>query len=243
MNDAGFPTALRPGPSAGARKGWRCPDEARLASWAEGTLPEAARSYLETHVADCAFCRGQLGFLARAADLGPPPSVPARLLAAARGERAPLLGRLRPVTAAAAGATLLLALFVAGPWPGFSGAGPASGPGDTASAPPLSAREVRSAPAADAAPRIVLPEEGQAVPRARLALRWRSTPDALFYTVQVVDADGDVAWEGRSGGTSLSVPAATPLAPGRPYFVWVIAHLPSGATVPSPAVGFRLAPG
>lgn len=243
MSDTGFPTALPPGAAAGARKGGRCPDEALLASWAEGTLPDAAREGLEGHVADCAFCRGQLGFLARASDLGPPPAVPAHLLSAARGERAPLLGRLRPATALAAGAGLLLALLVAAPWPGFPGARPSDRAGGDSPAAPGDAREVRSDAAPDVSPRILHPAEGQTVARGALALRWIGTPRALFYTVQVVDGDGDVAWEGRAEGTSLSVPATATLAPGRPYFAWVFAHLPSGATLPSPAVGFRLAPG
>ena len=243
MSEVRFPTALPPARDAGAPKGWRCPDEALLASWAEGTLTDAAREGLVGHVADCAFCRGQLGFLARASDLGPPPAVPARLLSAARGERAPLLGRLRPATALAAGATLLLALLVTAPWPGFPGAGPSGRAGGDSPAAPGDAREVRSDAAPDVSPRLLRPAEGQTVAREALALRWTATPRALFYTVQVVDADGDVAWEGRSETTTLSVPAAAPLFPGRPYFAWVFAHLPSGATLPSPAVGFRLAPG
>jgi hypothetical protein len=243
MSDDGFPTALPPAGAPGARKGWRCPDEAVLAAWAEGRLPGDARGKLEGHVADCAFCRGQLGFLARAADLGPPPAVPARLLSAAVSERAPLLGRLRPATALAAGAGLLLALLVAAPWPGFPGTGPPDGTRGDSPAAAGSAREVRSETVVDASPRILRPAEGQTVARDALALRWIGTPRALFYTVQVVDADGDVAWEGRAEATSLTVPATAPLFPGRLYFAWVFAHLPSGATVPSPAVGFRLAPG
>lgn len=234
MSDDRFPATLPPAGAPGARKGWRCPGDETLAAWADGTLPGPLRAKLEGHVADCAFCRGQLGFLARAADLGPPPAVPAHLLAAARGERGPLLLRLRPATLLAAGAGLLLALFVASPFAGLSGGRP-DGPG--------AGREVRSDAPLDPSPRLLRPAEGESVAPAALALRWTATPHALFYTVQVVDADGDVAWEGRAEATALSVPATAPLVSGRTYYAWVFAHLPSGATVPSPAVGFRLAPG
>ena len=165
--------------ASGARKGWRCPDDETLAAWAEGRLPDALRERLEGHTADCDFCCGQLGFLARSGDLGPPPAVPARLLAAAQGERAPLLGRLRPATALAAGAILLLALLVAGPWPGFTGAARIDRPGGDSPAAPGPAREVRSAPAADGVPRILFPAEGQTLSRAALALRWQEARGAL----------------------------------------------------------------
>ncbi len=76
-----------------------------------------------------------------------------------------------------------------------------------------------------------------------LELRWEEAPEALFYTVQLVDPKGDVVWEGRADGARLAVPANAALAPGQPYFAWVLAHLRNGTTVRSPAVGFRLAPG
>jgi hypothetical protein len=245
MSDDGFPFPMPPEGASGARKGWRCPGDETLAAWADGTLPESLRAKLEGHAADCAYCRGQLGFLARASRLGPLPAVPAHLLAAARGERTPLFVRLRPATVVAAGAGLLLALLVASPWgrPGFPWEPGSAGDGIESSAGAGPARDVRSLPGGGAAPRVLHPAEGASLPRADLALRWQESPGALFYTVQVVDADGDVAWEGRAEGASLAVPDAAPLVPGTRYFAWVFAHLPSGATVASPAVGFRLAPG
>jgi methionine-rich copper-binding protein CopC len=79
------------------------------------------------------------------------------------------------------------------------------------------------------------------VSRNAVELRWDEGSGALFYTVQIVDPKGDVVWEGRTEDTHLTVPAAAPLVPGQPYFAWVLAHLRSGATVSSPALGFRLA--
>lgn len=226
--------ALIPAASApGTRRGWRCPDDGELAAWVEGRLPEARRERLGEHLSGCDFCCGQAGFLARAREFGSPPAVPVALLAAARGERPPLFARLRPATLVAAGAGLVLALLVASPWgrPGLFSGGPEPEP------------VVRAVRGPADAPWIVHPAEGSVVPRAALELRWEEAPDALFYTVQLVDPNGDVAWEGRADGARLAIPPAAPLAPGQPYFAWVNAHLRSGTTVRSPAVGFRLAPG
>ena len=232
-------TPLIPSASAsGARRGWRCPDEEQLTAWVAGELPAARREKLKAHLADCAYCCGQVGFLARAGELGPPPAVPVHLLAAAQGERSPFqfFGRLRPATLVAAGAGLLLALLVASPW-GRPGSFPAGAEPDRV------VRNGLTVPGPADAPWILRPSEGEIVARAALELRWKEAPGALFYTVQLVDPKGDVVWEGRADGARLTVPADAVLAPGQPYFAWVLAHLRSGTTVRSPAVGFRLAPG
>lgn len=235
MSDDDLTARIPSASAAGARRGWRCPDESLLAAWADGSVTEAGREKLEAHLADCPFCCGQLGFLARAGELGPLPAVPARLLSAAQGGRAPFFGRLRPATLVAAGAGLVLALLVANPWgrPGFPGEPATTG----------DVRGAQTAAAVDGVPRILRPSEGESLHRSALELRWAETPDALFYTVEVVEADGAVAWEGRAESAGLAIPPAAPLVPGRLYFARVLAHLRSGATVPSPAVGFRLEPG
>ena len=78
---------------------------------------------------------------------------------------------------------------------------------------------------------------------AKRSAYFTSFGESDLEVVQLVDSRGDVAWEGRTEGTRLAVPPAAALTPGQRYFAWVIAHLSSGATVRSPAVGFRLAPG
>ncbi|MFN7986955.1 MAG: zf-HC2 domain-containing protein [Thermoanaerobaculia bacterium] len=235
MSDDDLTARIPSASASGARRGWRCPDESLLAAFAEGNVAGARREELEAHVADCAYCCGQLGFLLSAGELGPPPAVPARLLAAAQGVRTPFFGQLRPATLVAAGAGIVLALLVATPWgrPGFPGEPATTG----------DVRGARTAAAVDAVPRILRPLEGESLRRSALDLTWAETPDALFYTVEVVEADGAVAWDGRAEAARLAIPAAAPLVPGRTYYARVLAHLRSGATVPSPAVGFRLEPG
>jgi hypothetical protein len=246
MNAPDITALIPPASTPRARRGWRCPDETRLAAYVDGTLGGTLRESLQNHLADCGFCLGQVGFLSRAGELGPPPAVPTHLLALAQGERPGLLGHLRPATLVAATAGLVLALAVVSPRgreeslpgvPGFDRS-------DTASpAAPSADRILRNGQNAAGDPRIFRPSEGENVPRAGLDLRWREVAGSLFYTVQLLDSKGDVVWEGRTECTRLTLPAEVALAPGQTYFAWVLAHLPSGASVRSPAVGFRVAPG
>ena len=241
MNEKEITALLSSASASGARQGWRCPDETRLAAYVEGKPEDSLREEVEVHLADCAFCRGQVGFLARSGHLGPPPAVPVHLLAEAKGDRSPLLRVLRPATLALAGAGFVLAMFQIAPYPrqGTSpgGSRPATVPSGT-----RSEGNARISSGATDGPWIVRPREGQNLPRGALTLQWETAPTALFYTVQLVDQKGDVVWEGRSEGRSLTVPADAALAPGEPYFAWVLAHVRNGATVRSPAVGFRVAP-
>jgi hypothetical protein len=235
-------SASRPG----GRRGRCCPDEERLAAFVEGTLAETARETVTDHLTECEFCCGQVAFLVRAAELDPPPAVPAALLALAHGERASLVRHLRPAAVLAAAFTVVASMLVLvqRERPGFLPNLPDDAGSRVATpAPPPAERTVRNGRVPAEAPAIVRPAEGEVVSRAAVELRWRDAPGALFYTVQLVDSRGDVAWEARSEGTSLAVPPAAALTPGQRYFAWVIAHLSSGATVRSPAVGFRLAPG
>lgn len=240
MREPEISPLIPPASASGTRRGGGCPDDAQLADWVDGGLLPEVRERLVNHLADCDFCCGQVGFLSRARGMGPPPEVPLHLLAAAKAGRSwgPgwLSGWLRPIPVAAAAAVaagLLLAMLVASPW-GRSWPLPVGSEGD---------RVVRTVRGPAGAPLIVRPVEGESLSRGALELKWEEAPGALFYTVQLVDAKGDVAWEGRSDGTHLAVPSGAALAPGQSYFAWVIAHLRSGTIVRSPAVGFRLAPG
>jgi hypothetical protein len=246
MSEHDLTALIPPASRSGARRGRRCPDEARLAAFVDGTLADVARDRMSDHLADCAFCCGQVGFLVRAAELGPPPAVPAELLALAQGERASLVRHLRPAAVLVAAVTVVatMLLVVQRERQGSISTLPTdAGPNVATPAPPAAERAVRTGRSPADTTWIVRPFEGETVPRSALEFSWQEAPGALFYTVQLVDARGDVAWEGRTEGASLRVSAGAALAPGKRYFAWVIAHLSSGATVRSPAVGFRLAPG
>jgi hypothetical protein len=245
MSEHDLTALIRLASCGGARRGRHCPDEERLAAFVDGTLAGGARKTVLDHLAGCGFCCGQVAFLARAAELGPPPAMPVALLALAQGDRGSAIRHLRPAAALAAAVTVVAALLLVGDWtrqeplpiPGIGSKAPVATP-----APQAPERTLRNGRGPEQAPLLVSPSEGASLPRSSLVLRWQEAPGALFYTLQIVNAQGDVAWEGRSEGTSLAVPAAADLVTGDRYFAWVVAHLPSGSTVRSPAVGFRLAP-
>ncbi len=214
--------------SGAASRGHGCPDEERLVEYVLARLAGKERTRLENHLADCDFCRGQVGFLARVPELGPPPPVPLHLLAAAAGERTRLFVRFRFASLVLLGAAGLLAVVALLPPRQLQ---------------PQAERETRAPVVAVAgAPQIVHPREGESVARARFDLWWRESPGALAYSVELVDADGDLVWRGRSGTTRLKLPADVVLELDRSYFVWVVAHLPDGASLRSPAIGFRVRP-
>ncbi|MCC6129736.1 MAG: hypothetical protein IT186_07385 [Acidobacteria bacterium] len=242
MNDKEITALLSAASASSARQGWRCPDETQLADYVEGRLERSLREGVEVHLADCAFCRGQVGFLARAGRLEAPPAVPVHLLAEAKGDRSPLIRFLRPATLALAGAGFVIALFLIAPYPREGSSPGGSRPETILPSESRSGGNARNGRGAADGPWIVRPLEGQDLRRGALTLQWETAPAALFYTVQLVDQKGDVVWEGRSEGQSLVVPPDAALAPGQPYFAWVLAHVQNGATVRSPAVGFRVAP-
>ena len=116
MKDHDLSSVLSIGSPSGSRRTWRCPDEARITAFVRGELPAERRQALHGHLADCAFCRGQVGFLVRAERIDPSPvSVPGHLLARARGERSHGCAALRPATVLVAGCTLVLALLQVAP--------------------------------------------------------------------------------------------------------------------------------
>src|ERR1041384_610308 len=65
-------------------RGWRCPDEARIAAYVDGRLEGSARNSLNAHFANCDYCLSQLSFLAKSADWQSSAQVPADLLVKAR---------------------------------------------------------------------------------------------------------------------------------------------------------------
>jgi len=208
---------------SGARSGRNCPEHARLVAYTEAKVGVAERTMLEDHLADCGFCLGQVGFLTRGAD-NEAPVVPNRLLNAARGVRVRWFDRvpkpaLVPLASAAA---LILAIGVGLQLNVVSGPADVSRP---ASDPALESTT-------GLADRITAP---------RTEVLWEACPGALQYTVQIVNLEGDVVWEERSSGLSAAVPPEHVLEPGRRYFVWVEAHLQTGGSLKSAAVGFRVA--
>jgi hypothetical protein len=231
---------------SGAKSGRNCPEHAQLVAYSEAKLGDAERTRFETHLADCSFCLGQIGFLAREAH-DETPAVPVRLLNAARGEKVRWFDRVpRPALLPLASAAAVILAVAVGLQMNV-----VSGPADvsrTASDPALESTTgpgnrgpVRNGLTGTAGPRILHPKEGESITESRTAVLWETYPGALQYTVLIVNLEGDVVWEERSSGLSAVVPPEKQLEPGQRYFVWVEAHLQTGGSLKSAAVGFRVA--
>ena len=230
----------------GAKRGRECPRHTQLVAYTEAKLGVAERTRFEAHLADCSFCLGQVGFLARETD-NETPAVPSRLLDAARGVRVRWFDRApKPVLAPlASAAALILAVavglqlnVVSGP---ADASRPASDPALESTTGPANRGSVRNGLNGAAGPRILHPKEGESIAESRTTVLWEACPGALQYTVLIVNLEGDVVWEERSSGLSAVVPPEKELEHGQRYFVWVEAHLQTGGSLKSAAVGFRVA--
>jgi hypothetical protein len=227
-----------------SRRGWRCPDEMRLAAYADGRLAASDRERLSKHLAGCEYCLGQVATLAKLAEM-PPVEVSADLMARAAKlvPRAKLVPDSAPAgrsqqwrwaVAATATAALVLVIVPMLRQPLVT--------------PPVSVadsepRVVRQAPSATSRPEIKFPAEGETVAAPDLEFRWSGMDGALFYELTVVTFEGDVAWQGQVDSTHARLPVAIVLMPGRRYYVSVSAFLAQGKTVKSPPIGFAVAAG
>jgi len=97
---------------------------------------------------------------------------------------------------------------------------------------------LRAAPARPSAPSLLWPREGESLPAGELHFRWHRFDGALAYELRLVTADGDLVWSARTSEEEIQPPADLPLHPGEKYFVWVLARLPEGKSVKSPATSF-----
>lgn len=238
------------GQGSAARR-WYCPDEAQLAAYTDGQLGGGARQRVELHLADCAFCLGQVAFLLRLEEAEAPAEVPLSLLARARArvERQSLQLAWRWATAAAVAASLALAGVVwfreqripsvspkSSPAPPKRIASPPVAPSRPPSATP---RTVRKGEKEEFVPEVLFPREGASVSQEQLDFQWKPVPRTVFYEIRVVTEAGDLVWEARATDTSARLPRQIQLQAGQKYFVWVHAYLPEGKTVKSKAVAFK----
>jgi len=231
MTDGELQRLLRGRKRPRSRRAWCCPDEVTLAAFVDGGLPESTRSRVEGHLALCDSCLQHVAAAVRDQE-SPIPEVPPRLVAQARTLVEPASpGNLTPVwrwsmISAAAGLALVAATLI---WELRT----ASERG------PLPA-EVRSGAGRVVAAELLMPTEGSIVGREQLDFRWREVAGAISYEIQLVTADGDVLWHGRTTETSVELPATVPIAPGQEVYAWVRAHLLDGGTLMSDPVGFTL---
>ena len=232
-------------------RGWKCPSDERVASYLDATVDSSSRSRIESHFADCEYCRGLIAELAKVQGDREMPSLPPGLMQRAVALVPAKSTRMKwvwmPATVMAGTAFLVIvAIVLRSPEllliPSRSTpAAPViakSEPARTLMAPPNEVVRKRSSP--DLLPSVVLPHRGSTVARERLEFQWKSVPHSRYYEIHVVTSEGDLAWQGRSEGSVLQPPADLRLNDGS-YFVWITAHLESGQEAKSAPVRFSLA--
>lgn len=253
MNEKKLGRLLRAKKITVPRRGWGCPDETQIAGYVDGRLSGSDKNRLDSHLAECDYCLGQVAALLRLEGAAMPDNVPPALLARARDfVPAPVPPSVWPVVrwGAIAAVTACIAV-VTTVWihrqESETGAPvtpavqtPAiSTPAPPEVAPPATtAREVRTVKPAGPSLELLAPRDGSALAPGTLEFRWTRVPASLFYELRVMTADGDLVWEGRAEGTQTRLPESVQLVSGTRYFVSVRAFLPDGKTLTSPVVGF-----
>ena len=230
---------------------WRCPSDEVIAAYLDATMNTPDRSRLESHLADCEYCRVLVAELAKVQRDPEVPSLPPGLMQRAVGFVPSKSTRMHwgwlPAGAMAATAFLIMvALVPRSPELRFipSRSTPAapviarSKPAQTLGEPSPEMVRKRSSP--DFLPRVVSPKRNSSVARERLGFQWKTVPHARYYQIHVVTSEGDLVWEGQSETSILRPPADLRLNDGS-YFVWITAYLESGREAKSAPLKFSLA--
>jgi hypothetical protein len=238
---------LRSRPSGRNHATESCPSETETAAFVDGTLAEAKRGAVITHLPDCSECLNLVSALARVRTQEAS-AVSENLLAAALGfrskqvqsKRAPWL-RWQIALPAAAALVLLVSL------PPVRQNRSSELPTTEATSMTDSMDRAVRAPSSElpsdlGSLEIFSPLEGSIANPKRLEIRWSETRGGIFYEVEILRDNGDLVWKGRTEETSIRLPANEELQHGE-YFVWIRTYLPDGKTLKSPAVGFRVAAG
>ena len=232
-------------------RGWKCPSDEMIAAYLDAAVVNPTRSRLESHFADCEYCRALVAELAKLQRDHEVPSLPPGLMQRAVALVAPESTRMHWLwaPAAAMAGTAFLVIFAVVlrspeqlviPSPSTPAAPviAKSEPAPTLSAP---AHEVvRKPSSAELLPSVVSPHRGGIVARERLEFQWKTVPHSRYYKVSVVTSEGDLVWEGQSEGLTLQPPADVTFNDG-PYFVWITAYLEDGREAKSAPIKFSLA--
>jgi hypothetical protein len=183
------------------------PGDEEVAAYLEGTLASAERTPLETHLANCEYCRARLVLAGGALGSAPRP----------RSQTRALWGVLTGLAAAAAVAGVVL---VWRPTTRTERPAEVRAPEQEATGPQL---------------RVVAPVGGATVPTAELRFTWLGLGSDVLYQVTLSAADGRTLWSTRTSDTTASPPPETlrELVAGQHYFWRVDALFPSLRSVTS----------
>jgi len=270
MSERELTALLRSKKRGNSKRGWRCPDDNKLAAYVNGQLANERKS-LEAHFANCTTCLETLSFLAQSVD-EPLEAVPANLLARARslGDKKPVVvWRWRWAMATAAACLLIVVLLAVWrarvqdqskpvdlvaqqhqpdrPSNQLPAVMQTPAPQPTALYKPAQAPHPTESRAPivrgsedQLKPTVVFPQDGAVVKLGQQPLRWKPVADASFYEVKIVSEDGSAVVTESTNNAELQV-SKPALQAGHKYFVKIVAHLNGGRTVTSGPVSFRVA--
>lgn len=235
-----------------ARRSWNCPSDTRIVAYLEQRLKAEERARLEAHLSDCDFCLDVIGGLVRQQRTLEQPETPAGLVAkAADALPVKTWGRVsRPwILVPALAALVVAAVVVLGPLQHGRTSASIFAPGVEKRRPPVALLKSPPQPSEEQYVRklatpvetveVLEPQSESVVLRERLRFRWRAVGNAASYEVRVVNAEGDLLWQGQESKPTAQLPPDVS-APAGAYFVWVRAFLNDGRTIKSDPVPFTI---
>ena len=229
-----------------ASRAWNCPKDEVIAAYVDGNVDATARSRVESHLADCAHCRGLVADVVKMneSDL---PAIPLQLKQKAVALATPRSRRLQwilwPTVAAGAACALIIGLWIRSPQQVNLPSTPPAAPTVIAKSEPAPAlrqpsREVeRNFTVSSHLPVLIFPQENNVLTPQQLEFKWKAIPQSRYYEIRVVTADGDLVWSAQSENLNLRPPSDLELKDGA-YFVWISAYLESGPVQKSAPVRF-----
>ena len=239
------------GGDGSTQRGWRCAGDGVIAAYLDGAVNAADRNWIESHLADCEYCRSLVADVVTMQRLNPS-AIPLGLTQLAVALVAPRArhGRrwilLPAATTAGVAFVVIATLMLRSPqqliMPAPSApAAPVIAKSEPA--PNLSPRVadmVRKLRSADALPSVVFPKPDKVVTRDRLEFTWKAVPRSRYYEIHVVTPEGEPVWEAQSEAAFLKVPSDVTLNNGS-YFVWISAYLDDGRLQKSAVIRFQVA--
>jgi hypothetical protein len=231
------------------QRGWRCPSSEQLAAYVDGAVSAVQRQSLEEHLSDCSYCLDLVaGAISETRHTAPATPNWLRQRAVDQGGRA-RSNNWRWAWAIAPVLTCLVvvALLVKSPSklkemapPGGSNNSPATtSPQPSTRMNNHPAEPTRSAKGQTELLRLITPSKGTTLKPNQLWFEWTATPNASYYQIRIMTAEGQLVWEGRSDLAHVQVPSVPRIAPGD-YFVWVSAYLNDGRELQSSPTRFRV---
>ena len=234
-----------------ARRSWKCPSDTRVVAYLEQRLKAEERARFEDHLSDCDFCLDVIGGLVRQQRTLEQPVVPAGLVAKADALPVTTWWRVyRPWILVPALAALVVASAVLlRPLQLGQTSDSIYAPPAERSRPPVAVLKNPSQPSEEQYVRklatpvetveVLEPQSESVVLRERLRFRWGAVGNAASYEVRVVNAEGDLLWQGQESKPTAQLPPDLRVRPGA-YFVWVRAFMHDGRTIKSDPVPFTI---